>query len=164
LVPFLWPWRIFRAERRNNAENAPKTMQREPIGSKTIPMNSVYEADSFDSMNSSTDNLEDDIAELSDDEAQHLEDLIDSRNWYRKRGWTSQVERCNAELERRLGTTETAELEAMFESREAITKTERQQELEDVRDAAEWMDDHGWEQAAEDQWERYRALKEGGES
>jgi hypothetical protein len=115
-------------------------------------------------MNSSTDDLEDDIAELSDDEAQRLEDLIDSRNWYEKRGWTSQVERCNAELERRLGTTETAELEAMFESREAITKMERQQELEDVRDAAGWMDDHGWEQAAENQWERYRALKDGGES
>ena len=52
----------------------------------------------------------------------------------------------------------------MFESREAITKTERQQELEDVRDAAEWMDDHGWEQAAEDQWDRLKRLKEGGES
>jgi uncharacterized protein YjaG (DUF416 family) len=127
-------------------------------------MNDVYEADSFDSMNSSTDDLEDDIAELSDDEVQKLEDLIDSRNWYRKRGWASQVDRCNAELKQRLGTTDTAELEAMFESREDITKTERQQKLEDVRDAAEWMDSHGWEQAAEDQWERYRALKEGGES
>jgi hypothetical protein len=65
--------------------------------------------------------------------------------------------------QQRIGTTDTAELEAMFESREAITKTERQQELEDVRDAAEWMDDHGWEQAAEDQWDRLKRLKEGGE-
>jgi hypothetical protein len=46
----------------------------------------------------------------------------------------------------------------------AVLVPERQQELEDVRDAAEWMDSHGWEQAAEDQWERYRALKDGGES
>jgi hypothetical protein len=33
--------------------------------------------------------------------------------------------------QQRIGTTDTAELEAMFESREAITKTERQQELEE---------------------------------
>jgi hypothetical protein len=115
-------------------------------------------------MTSSTDELDDDIAELSDDEAQRLEDLIDSRNWYRKRGWASQVERCNEELEQRIGTTDTAELEAMFDQREDITKTEREQEIEDCEDRIDWYEKHDWEKAAESEYDRLKSLKEGGES
>ena len=126
-------------------------------------MNDTYQAVSADSM-ISTDELDDDIAELSDDEAQRLEDLIDSRNWYEKRGWTSQVERCNEELEQRIGTTDTAELEAMFDEREDITKTEREQEIEDCEDRIDWYEQHDWEQAAEREYSRLKELKEGGDS
>ena len=116
------------------------------------------------------DDTADRIAELSDDETERVRTLKSSLEWYQRQserhgGWTRAIEQCKEELEDLAHTSDIAKLdEVLGDDDEVAELSDLDRELRDVRDAAEWMDDHGWEQAAEDQWERYRALKEGGES
>lgn len=42
--------------------------------------------------------------------------------------------------------------------------SEAEREARDVKDRAEWYDEHDWTEMAEREWERYRALKSGEES
>ena len=103
-----------------------------------------------------------DIEELSESEVSDLEDKLDSHIWYSEHGWTQQAAKTKAELEAELGEfDDVAELEAIFDQREDITKTEREQEIEECKERINWYESHDWKKAAESEYDRLRELKEG---
>jgi len=112
------------------------------------------------------DDTEDQVAELSADDAERARTLKSSLEWYRRQnersgGWVSQIERCETELEELTGSSDVAQLDELLGTEDRPGKSERQKEMEDLQETAEWMDEHGWD--SEHVWDELRELKGGKE-
>jgi hypothetical protein len=100
------------------------------------------------------------IEELSESELSDIEDKIDSHEWYTDHGWDSQAAETEAELESVFGEFDSiAELKAIVDQRDPITKTEERKQIEELESAIQWWRDHDWHQAADDGEERLKRLK-----
>jgi hypothetical protein len=111
------------------------------------------------------DSDDSEVAELSDEELQTVRDKRDSKEWYANHdGWTRAEELVSEELEELVGTSDTDELDRMLGSEaEADELSDREREIADVRDRAEWYESHGWTEMCEREYDRLKALKEGRE-
>jgi hypothetical protein len=102
------------------------------------------------------------IEELSASETERARTLKSSLEWYtrqheRRGGWVSQIESCEESLAE-LGL-KGAELEALETDPDRPGKSEREKEMEDLQETAEWMDERGWN--SEHVWDELREMKEG---
>ena len=110
---------------------------------------------------------ESEVASLTDSEVSTARDKRDSLRWYLKRsrqrgegGWSCAIEECQETLEDLTGTSDLDELDRMLGSEDEDRTDSREAELKDLRDTAEWLDDHGWE--SEHLWDELAELKEEG--
>jgi hypothetical protein len=103
------------------------------------------------------------LADLTDEQLQTVRDKKDSKEWYSSHdGWHLAEEQVSEELEELVGTSDTDELDRMLGSEaEADELSDREREIADVRDRAEWYDSHGWTEMCEREYDRLRELKEG---
>jgi hypothetical protein len=109
-------------------------------------------------------------AAVTEEDRQRVEDLCDSIAWYRRQkersgGWTSQIERCEEELEELTGTSDVEELEGVLESDQSDSKkSETERKIEECEARIEWYQDHDYgESILETEYNTLRKLKSGGE-
>jgi hypothetical protein len=121
----------------------------------------VYPLDIQDSDDSEAEELSD----LTDEQLQTVRDKKDSLRWYSEHsGWTRAEELVSEELEELVGTSDTDELDRMLGSEaEAEELSDRERQIADTRDRAEWYDSHNWTGCAEREYDRLKRLKEGGD-
>ena len=66
-------------------------------------------------------------------------------------------------VQQRIGTTDTAELETMFDEREDIIKTEREQAIEECQERIEFCERHNYGSITEEEYDELSRLKDGRE-
>ena len=113
------------------------------------------------------DSDDNDVAELTADEAERARTLKSSLEWYRRQrersgGWTRAIEQCESELKELCGSSDIDELDEMLgkdDEHAELDDTERA--IAECKERIDWYEKHDYGDVIEKEYDRLKRLKEG---